>query len=435
MTRRDDPAATPPAELLELHASLRSATVAWAHGAEPGPAVADDRRKAVTLLHERYVRLIPFYREVAERQNAAGSVSMEFIVDNLLLLDVFKSYEPSRLLALDFRALTDWLGTIFTRQPEPDLDGVTSLALWRERLRSDGVFLSFSSGTSGRMAFVPRDHATFRALYTNGATYTDESWRRRPDGSLEEFDCLVAGPRSGGMGLLDAGGGLARIAARSHFLLDEVLTADAVHGPGAGRQALGTGQDVALRAFEFIRRAAADGRKLLLFGAPFQMRWLCDQIAGAAGRLPTAPGSLVVTGGGWKSFRGESLDRAALLTLIQETLGVEPESCIDAYSTSELNCTFRTCRKGCYHIPPLIEAVVLDEAMTGSVGRPGSGMLAFLDPFALSYPGFVITGDRGTLRQGRCGCGFPGPFLEGEIRRAAGMEVRGCGGVLESLRV
>ncbi len=435
MTRRDEPASEPGAELLELHASLRSATVAWAHGAEPGPAVADDRRKAIALLHQRYVRLIPFYREVAERQGAAGPVSVDFIVDNLLLLDVFKSYEPSWLAALDFRALTDWLGTIFTRRPEPDLDGVTSLALWRERLRSDGVFLSFSSGTSGRMAFVPRDHETFRALYSNGATYTDESWRRRPDGSLEEFDCLVAGPRSGGMGLLDAGGGLSRIAARSHFLLDEVLTADAVHGVGAGRRAPGTGQDAALRAFEFIRRAAADGRKLLLFGAPFQMRWLCDQIAGSVGRLEAAPGSLVVTGGGWKSFRGESLDRAALQELIGETLGVPPESCIDAYSTSELNCTFRTCRKGCYHIPPLIEPVVLDEAMTGAVGQPGSGMLAFMDPFALSYPGFVITGDRGTLRQGRCECGFPGPFLEGEIRRAAGMEVRGCGGVLESLRV
>ena len=201
------------------------------------------------------------------------------------------------------------------------------------------------------MAFVPRDHETFRALYSNGATSTDESWRRRPDGSLEEFDCLVAGPRSGGMGLLDAGGGLSRIAARSHFLLDEVLTADAVHGSGSVWRAPVTGQDAALRAFEFIRRAAADGRKPLLFGAPFQMRWLCDQIAGSAGRLPTAPGSLVVTGGGWKSFRGESLDRAALQKLIQETLGVAPESCIDAYSTSELNCTFRTCRKGCYHIP------------------------------------------------------------------------------------
>ena len=237
------------------------------------------------------------------------------------------------------------------------------------------------------------------------------------------------------MGLLDAGGGLARIAARSHFLVDEVLTADAVREPGADWRGPGAGEDAALRAFAFVRRAAAEGRKLLVFGAPFQVRWLCEQIARSAGRLPTAPGSLVVTGGGWKSFRGESLQRSDLLRLIQQTLCVEPERCIDAYSTTELNCTFRTCRKGCYHIPPLIEPVVLDEAMTGSLGQPGSGRLAFMDPFALSYPGFVITGDRGTLRQGRCECGFPGPFLEGEIRRAAGMEVRGCGGVLESLRV
>ncbi len=430
--RQDDAFAR---EILAIQGTLRRATVAWAHGAQPPPGVAGDRRRALELLHRRYVRLVPLYREIAERQDAAGPVSADVIVDDLLLLDLFKSYDPSWLSGLDLRALTGWLGTISTRTPEPDLEGVTSLALWRERLRLDGVFLSFSSGTSGRMAFVPRDHATFRALCTNGATYTDESWRRRPDGSVEEFDCLVAGPRSGGMGLLDAGAGLARTAARSHFLLDEVLTADAVRGLGAGRPGPWAGEDAAPRAFEFVRRAAADRRKLLVFGPPFLVRWLCERIEGEAGRLPTVPGSLVVTGGGWKSFRGESLPRGELLRLIQRTLGVAPESCIDAYSTSELNCTFRTCRKGRYHVPPLVEPVVLDEAMTGSLDGEGSGTLAFLDPFALSYPGFVITGDHGTLRQGRCECGYPGPFLEGEIRRAEGMEVRGCGGVLESLRV
>lgn len=419
----------------EVHSTLRGATVAWAHGVEPSPSVTEARHRALTLLHEHYVRSIPLYRETAERRGLAGPVSLNVIVDELLLLDAFKSYEPARLASLDFRALTEWLGTIFTRVPAPDLAGVTSLAGWRDRLRADGVFLSFSSGTSGKMAFVPRDHETFRALCSNGATYTDEGWRRGPDGTLEPFDCLVAGPRSGGMGILDAGGGLARTAARSHFLLDEVLTADAVHGLGAGRRALRPDEAAARGAADFLRRATQDGRKLLVFGAPFQVKWLCEEISRTVGPTCTTPGSLVVTGGGWKSFRGEALRREELLGLVAETLGIPGERCIDAYSTSELNCTFRTCGRGCYHVPPLVEPVVLDEAMTGSVGGEGEGMLAFLDPFALSYPGFVITGDQGTLRRGRCACGLPGPFLEGEIRRAAGMEVRGCGGVLESLRV
>jgi hypothetical protein len=65
--------------------------------------------------------------------------------------------------------------------------------------------------------------------------------------------------------------------------------------------------------------------------------------------------------------------------------------------------------------------------------REGEGLLAFLDPFATSYPGFVITEDRATLAFGRCGCGRPGAFIEGEIERAPGAEVRGCGGLLGSI--
>ena len=419
----------------ELHAELRSATVAWAHGVEPAPSVAAARHRAIALLHEHYVRSIPRYREIAEARGLGGPASVELVVEELLLHDVFKSYGPALLATLDFAALTEWLGTIFTRVPRPDLDGVSTLSGWRDRLRADGGFLSFSSGTSGKMAFVPRDHDTFRALCTNGATYTDEGWRRRPDGTLEEFDCLVAGPRSGGMGILDAGGGLARTAARSRFLFDEVLTADAVRGTGEGTRALRPDEAAALGAAEFLRRATDEGRKLLVFGAPFQVKWLCEELGRACGRLETTPGSLVVTGGGWKSFRGESIRRADLLALVRETLGVPPERCIDAYSTSELNCTFRTCARGAYHVPPLLEPVVLDETMSGSVGGEGEGTLAFLDPFALSYPGFVITGDQAVLRRGRCACGLPGPVLEGEICRAPGMEVRGCGGVPESARV
>jgi len=428
--------------LLALQGRLVEATREWARGLELGPEVAAARHEALRINHQRYAALVPAYRRVAEPLGALGPVPLQFIVDNLLLSDLFKSYDPTWLEERDFRAMTAWLDGVSAHPVEIDLDGVEDLATWRARLRAGGVFLSFSSGTSGRMSFVPRDPLTWKALLTNGASYTDESWRTGAGGETLEFDCLVAGPRSGGMGILDAGAGLARMAARSHFLFDRVLTADAVHDlapapGGAGAWGSDTGELEAAygRAFEFIRSGAAEGRLLLVFGAPFQVKRLCQRIAASAGRIAAAPGSLVVTGGGWKSFRGELLARPDLLRLVEETLAVDAGRCIDAYSTSELNCTFRTCRHGRYHVPPLVEAVVLDEALLGVAGRPGHGALAFLDPFAASYPGFVITGDQGNLAEGRCGCGLAGLFIDGEIQRAEGMEVRGCGGVLESITV
>ena len=182
------------AELLDCHRRLRAATRAWAEGALAGPEVEASRRRALCLNHLRYAERIPVYHDLAAGQGLLGPVALEQVVNELLLLDVFKTYDPALLLAGDFAALTAWLGTVCTRRPAPDLAGVQGLGDWRGRLRADGLYVSFSSATSGRMSFVPRDRLTLQALTGNGATYTDESWRRAPDGTLEPFDCLVVGP-------------------------------------------------------------------------------------------------------------------------------------------------------------------------------------------------------------------------------------------------
>lgn len=431
--------------LLALQATLLETTAAWARGARLGPEVAAARREALQLNHQRYAALVPSYRAFAEQQGATGPVPLEVIVNGLMLHELFKSYDPAWLAAGDFEAMTGWLGSVCTRAPGIETSGIADLGTWRDRLRSKGLFLSFSSGTSGRMSFVPRDLPTWKALVTNGSSYTDETWRTAPDGERLEFDCLVLGPRSGGMGILDAGAGLARTATRSHFLFDRVLTADAVRELGRVSGDAGPAPPAAAdvpdleetyaRAFAFVRGSRDEGRRMLIFGAPFQAQRFCERIAASWGLLPAPAGSLLVTGGGWKSFRGARLSRPELLRLARATLGIEPSRCIDAYSTSELNSTFSTCREGRYHIPPLVEAVVLDEALLGEVGRSGFGTLGFLDPFAASYPGFVISGDQALLSQGECACGLSGMFIEGEIERASGLEVRGCGGVLESITV
>jgi len=427
--------------LLTLQASLLEATAAWAHGAPLGPEVAATRHEALRLNHRRYVELVPAYGTFAERERATGPVSLDVIVNGLMLHELFKSYDPAWLAGRDFAAMTAWLDGVCSRAAGIDAAGIVDLGTWRDRLRTKGLFLSFSSGTSGRMSFVPRDLHTWKALVTNGRSYTDESWRTGPDGGRLGFDCLVLGPRGGGTGILDAGAGLARTAERSHFLFDRELTPDALRelGPAWGGGATGPWagdlEEACALAFAFIRDSRAEGRRMLIFGPPFLAWRFCQRIAASCGRLEAPAESLLVTGGGWKSFRGERLSRSELRRLAQATMGIDTARCIDAYSTSELTCTFSTCREGRYHVPPLVEAVVLDEALAGEVGGTGFGTLGFLDPFAASYPGFVITGDQGLLSQGDCGCGLSGTFIEGEIQRAEGLEVRGCGGVLESLTV
>ncbi len=408
-------------DILALHANLLRAAQEWGQGATLGAEVENLRRTALCLNHQRYCRLIPRYRTLAAGQNLLAAVDPDTIVNELMFTtDLFKSYQPAWLSGGDFVALTDWLSSLFSAPIAASLDGVTDISEWRTRLRAAGVFVTYSSGTSGRMSFVPRDQMTWNALRRNSTAYADRSWFAAAPGQRPVFDCLVAGPQGDGTGIQGAGAGLASWATRSHFLFDGAPT-------GA------KGPDAYERAIAFIRGSREAERRLLIFGVPFQVRRLCDQVLARCGPLPLASGSMVVTGGGWKSFAGERIPRHQLEELIASAFGIARTQSVDGYSTAELSCTLIGCAEGAYHVPPLMEAVVLDEALMGNIGAEGTGILGFLDPFALSYPGFIITGDLGKLRSGGCGCGRTGWFIDGEIRRAPGQELRGCGGVMASV--
>jgi hypothetical protein len=258
-----------------------------------------------------------------------------------------------------------------------------------------------------------------RALTRNGSTYYHRVWSRSEHGDYGEFDCLILAPRGKDLGLQAAGTGLARMGRRSHY-----LTAGAESRPS---------DESYVRAIAFLEESARSDTRVIIFGAPFQIARLCDRARVAALRLRLPADSLVVSGGGWKSFEGERIGRHQLQELIDDTLSVPSDRVIDTYSTAEMNCVCMTCSAGNYHVPPLMAPVVLDRSLAGSWGREGSGILGVLDPFAWSYPGFIITGDLVTLTRGRCACGLDGWTIVGEITRAPGEEIRGCGGAITSL--
>jgi hypothetical protein len=68
---------------------------------------------------------------------------------------------------------------------------------------------------------------------------------------------------------------------------------------------------------------------------------------------------------------------------------------------------------------------VLDDEFE-QVGYGESGRFAFLDSAALSYPGFITTGDKVKLLEHCPVCDRPGPVLEPEVKRVVGTEMRGC---------
>lgn len=410
---------------------LLGAAHLWSQQKEFDEGVAEAiRHRAILVNHRRYVRLVPAYRGLAEAQGLEGVDDVGTIVDELMVTgEFFKSYDRRWLDSGDFERMTGWLGTIFVRRPQIDLRGVGRIQEWRERLKADGISLTCSSGTSGRISFVPRDGFTLSALQTSGRFYPHSVWGAL--GGQERFDCLVLGRRGFGLGIQAGAAGLSRMAARSHFLLDAEVGAGAVRAAGMGESASGPGGDLEgayARSHDFLEDAVRAGRPVLVFGTPPWIDRACSWALARRGEVRLPAGSIVVSGGGWKS--SAPLGREELLARVEASWGVEASRVIDTYSTSELNCVLMSCAEGRYHIPPLVEPVVLDDLLGGVYGNDVEGLIGFLDPFAASYPGFVITGDRARLVRGRCGCGLRGWALAGEIRRAAESGPKGCAGAM-----
>lgn len=422
-------------KLLGLQADLIDATRRWAKG-ESADDITPVRHEAICLNHLRYVNLIPAYRQFAQSVDLPERVDMNLVINELMFTDdLFKSYDPLLLDHADFAGMNAWLSNICTQNIHFDTSSVSTVNEWRVRLKSAGIFLSYSSGTSGNMSFIPRDPMTWAALRKNSSYYANPNSIIRLDGKTPTFDCLVAGPRGEGMGIQGAAAGLTRMAANSLYLYDNVVSGDDVRNRSMSTTTELDERAAHEAALEFIDAARSAGRPLLLFGAPFQLRRFCSQLASMQTTIDTCPGSTVVTGGGWKSFQGERIPQAELVGLVNQTLNIPSTHFIDTYSTAELNCAMTNCSQGHYHIPPLIEPVVLDESLFGECGATGYGILSFLDPFSMSFPGYLITGDMGRLEKGVCNCGLHGWYVDGEIKRAPNQTIKGCGGVLASMTV
>ena len=148
--------------------------------------------------------------------------------------------------------------------------------------------------------------------------------------------------------------------------------------------------------------------------------------------LSLPPGSVILFGGGWKSFTGDVMQPEELTKELVSTFNVPPSNILEGYSMTEVSMLMLRCEYGRFHIPPVLEPVILDEGLNPLEGTDLRGTFGFLDPLARSYPGFIISGDLVHLLDGGCRCGLTGPAVT-EIRRPQSMEVKGCGGIMSSV--
>ena len=171
----------------------------------------------------------------------------------------------------------------------------------------------------------------------------------------------------------------------------------------------------------------------MVFGAPFMIKEFCDWLVSEKKEISLPPGSILFHGGGWKTFEGDRIEEEVFLKLVDQALGIKPLNVGEGYSMTEAQVLYPRCKQGRFHIPPITETVIFDEALEPIEGDDIYGALGFLDPFAICYPGFIITGDNVRRRNDNCPCGITGMTIS-DIGRVAGREVKGCGGIMAAMQ-
>ena len=445
----------------------------WAEGKSFDAAKARDlRRQALILNHGHYAKNIPVYRKVVyEAGNIDVTDSNSIKKHFMLSSDIFKSYDPAWLDRLDFNRMTNWLSGLCDRPITAAMDGVTSIDTWIDRLDAQNIKVVYSSGTSGVFSFVPKSAADrtsstianiaflvpmlaermggnviSKHIVKNAVqSLSIESLPRLVKKGLPGFDAAFLAFRQGKMGNQVLIQELAPFFENSYFLFDLEITGTALRcirrGPGneteqrlleAFQKEVVDNRDLNyLRLIKAVEQSTLERRKIFMFGAPFQFKELCEYMAVRQRKVPLRKGSLIFFGGGWKSFAGDSLDSDSLVKAIAENFAISPDSILEGYSMSEINTLMIRCKKRRFHVPPTIEPAVFDDALNPVEGNDITGSFGFLDPFASSYPGFIITNDYVRLVAEGCECGLPGPGIL-SIQRLPGSEIKGCGGIMSS---
>lgn len=392
------------------------------------------RFKAVKYAFNHHHSKNPFYHRFCKELDVKPDDirnESDFLEIPLISDIFFKNYPEG----IDF---INWLDKIYTgKMPSldiknPSFDGVI------DALQEKEITLVFSTGTSGRFSFIPRDELTWkRQMYAYSRIFELLPFIPSPSNSR----AIWAGPNPRKTHLFI--GRVAMLAldlfneSRIQIGIDRELTTDLVGiFMGINRGIKERLKALAIRPFMMIAENRAmdtlienleecekKKEKVVIGGPPFLIDAMLSRIEKKGKEFDFTNG-MVITGGGWigveqKNFRNK----------IKGVFGIPANNCRDVYSMVECSVPTMECEGHYKHIPhSVLYPMVLDEE-SEIMGYGEWGRFAFLDPLANSYPGFIMTNDRVKMLEFCPKCGRPGPVIE-DISRMKSVEGRGCGAII-----
>jgi hypothetical protein len=405
--------------------------------------VRDLQREALTRRFETLRPRLEALDKLAGQQGVDRVHDVDDVLPVLFDHRVYKSYPLSLIEKRQFPRLTAWLNRLTTHGlTDVPLDGVNSVDDWLSRLDEHGMIMGHSTGTTGKLSFIPRSRAEFPA------------WRNDHFASLlmasgldfrkEKIHNFAAGYRYGhqmmakqGMlfGAETAGGEDYR-----HMLYDYRISSDLLSLAGRMHAAEERGEldqlDIDPRILEerkqlieaarhreedlqlWFEKLAVEfrGQRVLVGGTSADMVRLAMKGQEEGLRVEFAPGSVIAVGGGFKGFKDAPANWKELL---RGFFGITKMASF--YGMSELIAAAPICGAGFYHIAPYTIPILLDEdANRLPAEGTQTGRMAFYDLLAETYWGGFISGDRVTITFDEdCPCGLKSPRIHQDITRFA----------------
>ena len=385
--------------------------------------------------------------------------SLEDAVPLLLPHTAYKSYPESYLSEKKWDRLTKWLGTVSAYPTDNvDLSEVKEIDDWVAACEKAGLFVSCSSGTTGKSAMLVASQADLDFASKDGVLAVQwgsnirEGDKRTAAGAA---GAVAVTPRNTAMGKALMGAFVDPDAPRFNSGVPPV-TIGSLTKMITLRKAIADGTAMPGEIAEY--EAESEARQKGLDGA--QVRAVEDiiskrheklYITGMWGALYPFAEAVRARGYSAKDFHPENavylgggLKRAKLpdnyREFVYETFNLQPEYIYQMYGMQEMHTSMPRCQKGHrYHLPPWLVALPLNrdgDALLPGVGQGKvEGRAAFFDLSLAGRWGGVISGDHIEIDYSPCACGNRSPSIADNIYRYADLEGDdkiGCAGTVDA---
>jgi hypothetical protein len=381
---------------------------------------------------------IGLLRNQAEAAGITAIRGPEDLVPLLFAHTTYKSYPESWMVGGKWDRLQRWLDTVSTYPAQGvDREGIADIDDWLERLAAAGSFVSCSSGTTGKCSMISASDEDRRFSKLNTAQAFAWGTGLSPDrrfrimaavpvpSSPRNRDVRAAISESYGDGddFVFPGpaitiGQISRMVALRRQVADGTATPEDIadydritHERQGGMDA-GTEATIAALIGQRERKLLISGTLALLFQMTQTIRSM--ELSGR----DFHPDNAMFLGGGPKG----AILPPDWREILMDTFNVPYQRVYQYYGMQEINTTMPRCDHGRYHVPPWLIPLILDapgEKLVEPSGGEVEGRAAFFDLSLDGRWGGVISGDRVSLRHGKCDCGHEGPTIGYDIVRYA----------------